>query len=134
MIQGSSISDRLSVRFDIDPAARDAMVPSLLLQPLVENAIKHGITPRVAAGHLQISVRRQDETLSLEVRDDGVGTRGPEPLSEGVGLGNARARLASLYGTQHRLEAGPRPGGGFNVMIEIPFHTEPRVPSESVGA
>jgi hypothetical protein len=50
-----------------------------------------------------------------------------------VGLGNARARLASLYGAQQRLEAGPRPGGGFNVMIEIPFHTEPRWPREPVG-
>jgi len=133
-IQLIRFSDRLSVRFDIDPVARDAMVPSLLLQPLVENAIKHGITPRVAAGHLQISVRRENDRLALEVRDDGVGTRGGQPLSEGVGLGNARARLASLYGAQHRFEAGPGPAGGFNVRIEIPFHTEPRSPRESVGA
>jgi signal transduction histidine kinase len=87
----------------------------------------------VAAGHLHISVRRQNEMLSLEVGDDGVGTRGSQPLAEGVGLGNARARLASLYGEQHRLEAGPRPGGGFNVKIEIPFYTEPRWPREAVG-
>jgi two-component system sensor histidine kinase AlgZ len=106
------------------------MVPSLLLQPLVENAIKHGITPRVAAGHLDISVRRHNEMLSLEVVDDGVGARNTKPLSEGVGLGNARARLASLYGAQHRFEAGPRTEGGFNVTIEIPFHTEPRFPRE----
>jgi hypothetical protein len=132
-IQLVRFSDRLSVQFDIDPAARDAMVPSLLLQPLVENAIKHGISPRVAAGHLHISVRRQNEKLSLEVADDGVGTRGSQPLAEGVGLGNARARLASLYGEQHRLEAGPRPGGGFNVKIEIPFYTEPRWPREEAG-
>jgi hypothetical protein len=123
-IQLVRFSDRLSVRFDIDPAAREAMVPSLLLQPLVENAIKHGITPRVAAGNLQISVRRQDAMLALEVRDDGVGRRDATPLLEGVGLGNARARLASLYGPRHRLEAGPRPEGGFEVRIEIPFHTE----------
>ncbi len=131
-IQLVRFSDRLSVRFDIDPAARDAMVPSLLLQPLVENAIKHGISPRVAPGHLHIIVKRNNETLSLEVGDDGVGTRSPE-LSEGVGLGNARARLASLYGGQHRLDAGPRPGGGFTVNIEIPFYTEPRWPRETVG-
>jgi signal transduction histidine kinase len=79
-------------------------------------------------------VRRHHEVLLLEVRDDGVGTHGSEPLSEGVGLGNARARLASLYGADQRLEAGPHPGGGFNVTIEIPFHTEPRWPRESVGA
>jgi len=110
------------------------MVPSLLLQPLAENAIKHGISPRVAAGHLDISVRRRNGMLLLEVRDDGVGTRGSQPLAEGVGLGNARARLASLYGEDQRLEAGPHPGGGFNVTIEIPFHTEPRLPRDSVGA
>jgi two-component system sensor histidine kinase AlgZ len=109
------------------------MVPSLLLQPLVENAIKHGITPRVAAGHLNISVRRQAEMLSLEVVDDGVGSRGTKPMIEGVGLGNARARLASLYGPRHRFEAGPRNEGGFNVTIEIPFHTEPRFPREPVA-
>ena len=131
-IQLVRFSDRLSVRFDIDPAAREAMVPSLLLQPLVENAIKHGISPRVAAGHLHISVRRRNAKLWLEVGDDGVGIRGSQPLSEGVGLGNARARLASLYGEQHRLDAGPRPGGGFNVTIEIPFYTEPRYPREAI--
>jgi LytS/YehU family sensor histidine kinase len=132
-IQLVRFSDRLSVRFDIDPGAREAMVPSLLLQPLVENAIKHGISPRVAAGHLHISVRRHNETLSLEVGDDGVGTRGAQALAEGVGLGNARARLASLYGEQHRMEAGPRPEGGFNVKIEIPFYTEPRWPREAAA-
>jgi sensor histidine kinase YesM len=132
-IQLVRFSDRLSVRFDIDPGAREAMVPSLLLQPLVENAIKHGISPRVAAGHLHISVRRHNEKLSLEVGDDGVGTRGAQALAEGVGLGNARARLASLYGEQHRMEAGPRPEGGFNVKIEIPFYTEPRWPREAAA-
>jgi sensor histidine kinase YesM len=132
-IQLIRFPDRLSVLFDIDPAAREAMVPSLLLQPLVENAIKHGITPRVAAGHLHISVRRQNETLSLEVIDDGVGSVGTAPASEGVGLGNARARLASLYGSEHRFHAGPRSEGGFNVSIEIPFHTEPRFPREALG-
>jgi LytS/YehU family sensor histidine kinase len=133
-IQLVRFPDRLSVRFDIDPAAREAMVPSLLLQPLVENAIKHGITPRVAAGHLNISIRRNAEKLSLEVVDDGVGARGNKPMTEGVGLGNARARLASLYGSSHRFEAGPRIEGGFNVRIEIPYHTEPRYPREQVAS
>ena len=133
-IQLVRFPDRLSVRFEIDPAARDAMVPSLLLQPLVENAIKHGITPRVAAGNLQIVVMRRNETLAVEVSDDGVGARGSKPLAEGVGLGNARARLASLYGAHHRFEAGPRAEGGFAVRIQIPFHTEPRWPRQPVGA
>lgn len=133
-IQLVRFPDRLSVQFEIDPAARDAMVPSLLLQPLVENAIKHGISPRVAAGSLHIVVARRNETLALEVSDDGVGTRGSLPLVEGVGLGNARARLASLYGAHHRFDAGPRAGGGFAVNIQIPFHTEPRLPRENIGA
>ena len=132
-IQLVRFPDRLSVRFEIDPAARDAMVPSLLLQPLVENAIKHGITPRVTAGNLLIVVMRRDGTLSLEVSDDGVGTRGSPSLTEGVGLGNARARLASLYGTHHTFEAGPQSSGGFVVRIQIPYHTEPRWPREAVG-
>ena len=132
-IQLVRFSDRLSVAFDIDPAARDAMVPSLLLQPFVENAIKHGIAPRVAAGHLHITVRKNADRLSLEVRDDGVGHRGGPPLSEGVGLSNARARLDSLYGAQHRLEAGPQPSGGFAVNIELPFHTEARWPREPLA-
>ena len=68
----------------------------------------------------------------LEVTDDGVGTR--EPLSEGVGLGNARARLASLYGTRHRLDAGPGHHGGFLVKIEIPWRTEPGLSGEPVTA
>lgn len=133
-IQLVRFPDRLQVRFDVDPAAQDAMVPSLLLQPLVENAIKHGIGPRAAGGHLAILAHRRDDTLALEVSDDGVGARRGQPLSEGVGLGNARARLASMYGPRHRLEAGARDDGGFRVAIEIPFHTEPRWPSEQVGA
>lgn len=125
-IQLVRFSDRLSVRFDVEVAAREAMVPSLLLQPLVENAIKHGITPRVAAGHLQITGRRRGAVLTLEVTDDGIGAAAGSAVQDGVGLGNARARLTSMYGAAHRFEAGPRKEGGFRVRIEIPFHTEPR--------
>ncbi|NUQ12873.1 MAG: histidine kinase, partial [Gemmatimonadaceae bacterium] len=128
-IQLVRFPDRLSVRFEIDPAANEALVPSLLLQPLAENAIKHGITPRAAAGHLSIGAWRRDGTLVLEVSDDGVGVAPGEPLTEGVGLGNARARLASLYGAGHRFEAGPRDEGGFRVSVEIPFRVEPRRPA-----
>jgi sensor histidine kinase YesM len=132
-IQLVRFPDRLFVRFEIDPGAREAMVPSLLLQPLVENAIKHGITPRAAAGNLHIIVQRRQDTLSLEVSDDGVGARSSQPLNEGVGIGNARARLASLYGAHHVFEAGPQAAGGFAVRIEIPFHTEPRFPRETIA-
>jgi signal transduction histidine kinase len=133
-IQLVRFPDRLSVKFDVDPSTHDAMVPGLLLQPLAENAIKHGITPRVAAGHLTITVRRGGERLLLEVADDGIGVRPHARVSDGVGLGNARARLESMYGAMHRFDAGPRPEGGFRVAIEIPFHTESRWPRDPVGA
>jgi hypothetical protein len=121
-IQQARFADRLSVRFDIDDSARDGMVPSLILQPLVENAILHGIAPRAAAGSVSIAVRRRDGTLSLEVSDDGVG-RVERMTREGVGLGNARARLTTLYGDRQRFSAGPGATGGYRVEIEIPYHT-----------
>jgi len=130
-IQQVRFHDRLSISFEVDDEAGRAYVPNLLLQPLVENAIKHGIGPRAAAGHIAIRAHRHDGVLALEVSDDGVG----EPLDvlrrEGVGLGNSRARLKSLYGDAHRFDAGPREAWqkgerGFRVYIEIPFHTRPR--------
>lgn len=128
-IQQVRFHDRLSVSFDIDPAVERAYVPSLLLQPLVENAIKHGIGPRAAAGRIAISARRNGgNMLSLQVSDDGVGGPPDESRREGVGLGNTRARLQSLYGESHRLEVGTRAEGGFLVSIEIPFETRPRTP------
>jgi LytS/YehU family sensor histidine kinase len=106
-------------------------VPNLLLQPLVENAIKHGIGPRAAAGRIIISARRRNGALALEVNDDGVGEAPHVERREGVGLGNSRARLQSLYGAGHRFEVGPGTGvgkghRGFRVYIEIPFQTRPR--------
>jgi hypothetical protein len=125
-IQQVRFQDRLSVSFDVDADAARAYVPNLLLQPLVENAIKHGIGPRAAAGHIAISAHRRNGVLSLEVSDDGVGDVREAPRREGVGLGNSRARLRSLYGEAHRFEVGPRTRGGFRVYIEIPFQTDPR--------
>lgn len=129
-IQQVRFQDRLSVSFDVDRDAPRAFVPNLLLQPLVENAIKHGIGPRAAAGHIVISAHRRNGVLALEVSDDGVGAatggEASDARREGVGLGNSRARLQSLYGDAHRFEVGPRSAGGFRVHIEIPYFTEPR--------
>lgn len=123
-IQQVRFADRLTVRFDVEDGAQEGLVPSLLLQPLVENAILHGIAPRAAAGSITLLARRHEGTLEIIVRDDGVGSAGPgRVVREGVGLGNARARLQSLYGAGHRFEAGPVAGGGFQVRIEVPFHT-----------
>src|SRR5436190_2452160 len=121
-IEQTRFQDRLTVRFEIDPDTLDAEVPRLILQPLVENAIQHGIAPRSGPGSVQIASRRESGHLRLEVRDDGVGlTPGARAqLRSGVGLTNTRGRLQCLYGNGHRIEfqeAGP----GLTVRIEIPY-------------
>jgi two-component system, LytTR family, sensor kinase len=125
-IQQIRFQDRLSVRFQIDPDARFALVPNLVLQPLVENAIRHGIAPRAAPGHVVVTARRRGDRLDLNVVDDGVGESASVEHRDGVGLGNTRARLLSLYGADHRFEAGSPPErAGFAVTIEIPYRTDP---------
>ena len=125
-IQQIRFQDRLTVRFAIDPDARFALVPNLVLQPLVENAIRHGIAPRAAPGHVVVTARRKGDRLDLRVVDDGVGESASVEHRDGVGLGNTRARLLSLYGADHRFEAGTPPGAsGFAVTIEIPYRTDP---------
>jgi signal transduction histidine kinase len=129
-IQRVRFKDRLTVTFDVEPAARRALVPNLILQPLVENAIRHGIAPRAAPGRVAIAAHRAGppgaapDRLELRVRDDGVGA--PCGVREGIGLGNARARLRSLYGSAHHFEAGSPPGGGFLVTIGIPLRLRAR--------
>ena len=125
-IQQIRFQDRLTVRFAIDPDARFALVPNLVLQPLVENAIRHGIAPRAAPGHVVVTARRKGDRLDLSVVDDGVGESASVEHRDGVGLGNTRARLLSLYGADHRFEAGtPAGASGFAVAIEIPYRTDP---------
>ncbi|MCA1560127.1 MAG: histidine kinase [Acidobacteria bacterium] len=102
-IEQTRFQDRLTVKFDIEPDTLDAEVPRLILQPLVENAIKHGVSPRSAPGLVRISARRSEGTLHLEVSDDGVGLSpgGRARLHTGVGLSNTRARLECLYRRRH---------------------------------
>ena len=123
-IQQIRFQDRLTVSFHIDPDARYALVPNLMLQPLVENAIRHGIAPRAAPGSVVVTAARHGTRLELSVVDDGVGEKPRADHRDGVGLGNTRARLLSLYGSDHRFEAGGAPGGGFAVRIEIPYRTD----------
>ena len=131
-IEQTRFQDRLSVRFDIAPDALDAEVPRLILQPLVENAIKHGVSPRTGPGLVQIAARREGDTLWLEVRDDGVGLSqaARSSLNAGIGLSNTRDRLECLYGSRHRLDFSDE-SNGLAVRIEIPFH---RVPSGTGAA
>ena len=123
-IQQIRFQDRLTVTFRIDPDARHALVPNLVLQPLVENAIRHGIAPRAAPGHVMVTATKREGRLELSVVDDGVGENPRADHRDGVGLGNTRARLLSLYGGDHRFEAGSASSGGFAVHIEIPYRTD----------
>lgn len=126
-IQRLRFQDRLSVSIDIEPRARQAYVPNLLLQPLVENAIRHGIGPRAAGGVVRVRAFCEDDRLRLCVADDGVGatlTPQPEPQArEGIGLGNTRERLRYLYGELQRMTVTTAPGQGFTVEIELPLRT-----------
>ena len=111
---------RLTFSLDVDPATLDALVPRFILQPLVENAIKHGVEPREEGGCVTVSARRQGEALSLEVRDNGDGLGGV--IREGTGVGNTRERLHHLYGAgRQRFDLVPAPGGGTVASVLIPF-------------
>jgi len=121
--------DRLHVNIAVDDSVLDAQVPSLVLQPLVENALRHGIGRRSAAGQLDISAHRSNGTLILRVSDDGPGLQGDNPNSGmGVGLRNTRARLHQLYGASQSLELKDGIGGGTVAVIEVPYHIQPVVP------
>jgi hypothetical protein len=124
-IQKVRFQDKLNVECDIAEEVRRAMVPSLLLQPLVENAIRHGISPRATPGHVWVAARRREDMLEVEVLDDGVGpsARRTRERSRGTGLGlaNTATRLIHLYGDDHEFETGPRDGGGFAVKLVLPF-------------
>lgn len=125
-IQQTRFGDRLDVDLEVDPAVHGALVPSLLLQPLVENAIRHGISPRATGGRISVRARRDADELRLEVEDDGVGVAASDGLlpREGVGIGNTRERLRRLHGRQQRFAYESRPGSGFAVTIALPFRTE----------
>ncbi|HKB41992.1 MAG TPA: ATP-binding protein, partial [Gemmataceae bacterium] len=111
---------RLAVRFDIDPNTLDALVPNMLLQPLVENAVRHGLAPQTSPGLVEVRTWRDGPHLFLQVRDTGIGLC-PGPLKEGVGLGNTRRRLEHLYGAEQRLEIRPGQSGGTVVVVMVPF-------------
>jgi two-component system, LytTR family, sensor kinase len=117
-IHRALMGDRLRVEVDVAPSLRGERVPNLLLQPLVENAIRHGLAPKRDGGHVRVSAVRDVGELEIRVGDDGVGGR--EPLREGIGLGNLRRRLDVLYRGAARMRISGRTNGGFEVRITLP--------------
>ena len=120
-IQRTLMRERLTVRLNVDPETLDASVPNMLLQPLVENAVRHGISPRPAGGEIDVYARRLDDRLYLEVADDGLGMPDGDAAKEGVGLINTRERLKHLYGEAHTFNLSSFPGRGVTIRIVIPF-------------
>jgi two-component system, LytTR family, sensor kinase len=120
-IEQARLGDRLRVELNVDGGLDRALVPHLLLQPLVENAVRHAIAPRPRGGCLQLRIAAQDERLRIEIADDGPGASEAALVAgRGIGLSNTRARLAALHGEDYRMEIESRPEG-LTVRIELPL-------------
>jgi len=113
--------NRLEVQMDISPDAIEAQVPSLILQPMVENAMRHGIEPNTRSGRIEIRGSRREQDLVLTVADNGSGLPAGGLQREGIGVANTRARLAELYGERQKFEMANRPEGGLCVTITLPY-------------
>ena len=130
-IMKSRFQDSVQVRIDVEPRARQAMVPSFLLQPLVENAFRHGVANKASGGYIEILGTALNGTLSLTVRDNGPGISGDvsDALHKGIGLSNSAARLRQLYGEQHRMQIRNRSDGGdggLEIQIDVPARFDRR--------
>ena len=123
-LERERLPDRLRTMVDVSPDVHDVEVPALVLQPLVENAIIHGVGGRIGAGEVVVRVRRDDDTLRLSVEDDGPGpVARPNGPTAGIGLANTRARLAVLYGSAASLSLEPRAGGGTLALLTLPLRS-----------
>jgi two-component system, LytTR family, sensor kinase len=129
-IEQTRFADRLTVRFDVQPEALDTRVPSLLLQPLVENAIKYGVAKKAGPGRIDVSARRDGDMLRIEVRDDGVGLSEDAltALQKGIGVSTTRARLQHLFGADFRFEFH-RLSEGLAVVVAVPWRTGHEAPA-----
>ena len=133
-IERTRFADRLIVKFDVQPETLDTRVPSLLLQPLVENSIKYGVARRSGPGHVLITARREGDKLRLEVRDDGIGLSEDAltALQKGIGVSTTRARLQHLFGADFRFEFH-RLAQGLAVVIALPWRTHPGERAHEAG-
>lgn len=128
-IERARFRDRLGAEVCSTPEARACLVPPLLLQPLVENAIRHGISASADAGRVRVSAEVVGDALVLVVADDGPGIDGRSPhAGSGTGLSNTRERLAHAFGDAHALEIGAGPDGGTVVRVELPAERDPDAP------
>lgn len=127
-IERLRFKDRLTVDLKIDQQALHARLPNLILQPIVENAIRHGIAPRTEPGHIEIEARRFNGILHVQVTDNGPGLPSNgntgRILKEGIGLSNTQARLQQLYGSDQRLDLANTVKGGLTVILEIPYKAD----------
>jgi two-component system LytT family sensor kinase len=115
--------DNLEIVKQVEDEALEAFVPSMLLQPIVENCLKHGLAPKIDGGKIQLRTVNRDGRLRIEIEDNGVGIseeKMPHVYVEGIGLSNVRERLRVLYGADFRLEIASRPGEGTVIRIDIP--------------
>ena len=133
-IERIRFQNRLVTHIDVSPESLPAKVPNLILQPIVENAIRHGIAPRSTPGLLEIEAKQQDGTLRIQVRDNGPGLpkhrTSQNLIKKGLGLANTETRLERLYGADHLFDLTDNPTGGLTVTLEIPFHTDGTAPSQ----
>jgi sensor histidine kinase YesM len=131
-IEKMRFEERLRPHFHIDPTVMRAHLPSLLLQPLIENAIKYAVTPQEEGADISIEMRRDIDRVIITVSDTGPGADAQYQVraaqSTGVGLANIRDRLAQAYGDNHRFETQSDIAGGFRVFIEIPYQIEAEEP------
>jgi LytS/YehU family sensor histidine kinase len=120
-IEQVRFADRLRIEIKVEPGALDGLVPCFLLQPIVENAIRHGIANCEDKGLVEASATRDGSTLNLRIRDSGSGTNGHSKNGHGIGLKNTRDRLAHFYRDKYSLSAQSLDAGGFEVAIAIPY-------------
>ena len=120
-IERMRFHDRLEIEYDVQPATLGALVPDLILQPLVENAIRHGVSPKAGTGRIRVQSRHEADWLVLEIRDNGAGLPQGERPRDGIGLSTTRARLERLYAGRHQLTLENLPDGGCVARIRVPF-------------
>ncbi|MDQ2975391.1 MAG: histidine kinase [Acidobacteriota bacterium] len=134
-IERVRFQDRLRTNIDVAQQTLGAKVPNLILQPIVENAILHGIAPRSTPGLIEIEAKQRNGSLRIQVRDNGPGLSGHRTsenmFKKGLGLANTETRLERLYGAAHLFDLSDNPDGGLIVTLEIPFHQDDAAPSKS---